>query len=457
MTKFLSFVLTSLSLIYAQSTDSLKVFNYEDSFIKAGFNYPVSFSPDFGNTELDNGKEIGSVVWEVDDSSYMEHGIFYPPVKYISIEVFISNSDINDIPGQDLRMHYKDKYELHYNEWKGFTNSKEINYFLHNKDTLLQEGRTYLLHKKSGEVYAVLIGDERNATGALEAMKKICETFYYEEKTSEILSRNKYQDIKDVDFYNFKYPDVTVRDSVYYIDNSSKYSSSYIYAITGVVFGDLTGDGKDEAAISTYEHESGTTGHFTGGYVYTLKNGEPYLFYEIDAGDRAGEGITGIDIQNGLLEVTRVTGLGGLCCPEYEYTSYFKWQDTAFIQVNCEMYSLLEQIKGKPVVFAPDENEVTLSDTTEGEINYSLELKKGDSVSIESTALNKKKTALHLVFCSDTGIVIGGCNNYAVDKLNLNITDSGIYYLRIVADAWDWKAYIQTRIKRIAGGGSVGK
>jgi hypothetical protein len=449
MIKFLFLFLISFSLSYAQSSDSLKSFNYENSFIKAGFKYPAYLNPGFGVEELDNSTEIGSVTWEVDDSSYMEHGIFYPPVKYISIAVYVSKSHINNTPLPDIRIHYKNKDKLVYNEWKGFTYTKEINYYLQNKDTLKQKGRTYLLQKKFGKVNAVIIGDERNATGALDVMKKICETFYYEEKATEFLSKDKYNDIKEVDFYNFKYPDITVRDSLYYIENSSQSYSSYVYAITGVVFGDLTGDSKDEAAVSTYEHESGTTGHFTGGYVYTLKNSEPHLLYEIKTGDRAAEGITGIEIKDGLLWVTRVTGLGGLCCPEYEYTSSFKWQDTTFIPVDCKMHSLLEYVNAKSLKFSPDENEITVFDSTDFEIYYSLEFEKGDSISILAATLNKKRTALHLVFCSDTGLVIGGCDNYALDKLNLKITDSGIYSLRIVADAWAWKAYVETKIRKI--------
>lgn len=70
-----------------------------------------------------------------------------------------------------------------------------------------------------------------------------------------------------------------------------------------VMYGDLDGDGIDEAAVSlTYTAGSGT---FSKGLVYAIKEGKVQRLAEVDGGDKANGGIIKAQIKDGKFEVER--------------------------------------------------------------------------------------------------------------------------------------------------------
>ncbi len=313
------------------------------------------------------------------------------------------------------------------------------------------KGHKYFVQKQIDNLNVYISGDERNANGALDVIKEICKSFELNRTKSTYDPVKKYKDIKEVDFYNFKYPDISVKDSVYFYSTEAEDDYTYgIYKITGIIYGDLTGDKKDEAVISNYWHAQGTTGQFTGGYVYTLNKGKPELLYTIEDGDRAAGGINNIKIKNGLLEIGTYEALGPLCCPEYVTKTFYKWKDTTFVPVDCEMYTLIDNKGNKTIKFSPGNNDITLSDTTDNDVLYTLSLEKGDSISIESQSVNKKKINVELVLTgTNDSLVVGGCNQFASNKLNFKVNKTGNYYLRVFAVIYAGKAYLQTKIKKI--------
>jgi len=89
-------------------------------------------------------------------------------------------------------------------------------------------------------------------------------TCFDDEKKTTRITKGKYQrEIKDDD----------IKYSVY-------------FAVRDVVYGDLDGDGQEEAVVDTLCNGGGT-GQFTDGLVYKMQNGKPVQIGSLGVGDRA--------------------------------------------------------------------------------------------------------------------------------------------------------------------------
>jgi hypothetical protein len=137
-------------------------------------------------------------------------------------------------------------------------------------------------------------------------------------------------DIHRVDFNNFTYypscggedassfTKIRVKNGRYskatQFDGFTEHSS---FGIGKTEFGDVTGDGKDEAVILSVCNTGGT-GQFSEGFVYTIKAGKPSLLARIPGGDRADGGLRSIKVENGLLvvEYSDPDKAAGACCAE---------------------------------------------------------------------------------------------------------------------------------------------
>jgi hypothetical protein len=141
-------------------------------------------------------------------------------------------------------------------------------------------------------------------------------------------------DIRRIDFKNFTYDamcvgeesaKVTVKDGEF---SSEKQEDGYVdrfyFNVFDIAYGDLTGDGKDEAVILTVCNTGGT-GNFSEGFVYTTKANKPSLIARIPGGDRAYGGLRSAKVVGGLLviESNDVGEMGGACCPEFIVTTKY--------------------------------------------------------------------------------------------------------------------------------------
>jgi serine/threonine protein kinase len=68
------------------------------------------------------------------------------------------------------------------------------------------------------------------------------------------------------------------------------------------VFGDISGDGNDEAAVSVH-YNMGGSGSFTGVFIYTLRDSNTELIGRVIGGSSASGGIEGVEIENGHLVI----------------------------------------------------------------------------------------------------------------------------------------------------------
>lgn len=100
--------------------------------------------------------------------------------------------------------------------------------------------------------------------------------------------------IRMVDFKNFTYvaPEclveegtpITIKGGMFERAIDSRYTE--VFEVREVAYGDLTGDGQDDAAVIT-ACNSGGSRVATEAVVFTLKNGKPERLTTIEGGDRA--------------------------------------------------------------------------------------------------------------------------------------------------------------------------
>ncbi|MBS1795650.1 MAG: hypothetical protein JSS81_17475 [Acidobacteria bacterium] len=96
------------------------------------------------------------------------------------------------------------------------------------------------------------------------------------------------------------------------------------FRVQSVAYGDLDGDGREEAVVITACRPGGT-GSFTEGYVYSIRNNRPRLVGRIAGGDRAEGGLVSAKVVGGRLVVESYEeGGSGLCCPEFIVTNRFR-------------------------------------------------------------------------------------------------------------------------------------
>lgn len=153
-------------------------------------------------------------------------------------------------------------------------------------------------------------------------------------KTKESAQKNPKttSDIRRIDFKNFTYRIFAFSESasgdVVQLRNGKSSSLSKLSCqLDKVVYGDLTNDGQDEAAVFM-NCDTGGTARATEGYVYTMRNNRASLITRINGGvDEIGT--RGARVENGLLVVDRfVFGDGDAnCCPSYHRLTKYRITD----------------------------------------------------------------------------------------------------------------------------------
>ena len=105
------------------------------------------------------------------------------------------------------------------------------------------------------------------------------------------------------------------------------------FRILEINYGDLT---SNAVAIVTTVCNTGGSGDFSEGFIYSMVNNQPKLITIINGGDRANGGIHSATIQNGLLRVERYGTNGGACCPEWVQTTDYQLRDGRLVPVGPE-------------------------------------------------------------------------------------------------------------------------
>jgi hypothetical protein len=150
------------------------------------------------------------------------------------------------------------------------------------------------------------------------------------------------QTIRRVDFRNFTYraycaenQPFTMRVRRGHYDRRG--DDPVHFVVERAKYGDITGDGHEEAIVLTNCDQEGT-GYFSEGFIYTLRRGKPVLLTRVPGGDRAQGGLYGLTIRHGLVVVESYAAKdnGGVCCPDYIDTTRYRWNGHKLVQVGAK-------------------------------------------------------------------------------------------------------------------------
>ena len=217
---------------------------------------------------------------------------------------------------------------------------------------------------------------------------------------SSIFAQTDTQAIRKIDFRNFSYNTCFDEDQKTTRITKGKYQReikdgdikySVYFEVRAVVYGDLDGDGNEEAVVDTICN-SGGTGQFTDGLVYRMQNGKPVLIGNIGVGDRADGGLHEVKIVNGLLKVSRYGGHSGACCPDYIETSTHKLTGKRLVEIGKPVQSDYVSKDGdyatRRVRFARGTSSTLVKGTTKGQETYLIGAKAGQMMSLKITGTN---------------------------------------------------------------------
>jgi hypothetical protein len=115
--------------------------------------------------------------------------------------------------------------------------------------------------------------------------------------------------------------------------NPDDYVEHGYFQVAAPEFGDVDGDGLDEAMIVSVLNTGGT-GQFDAITIYTMRGGEPAILGQIPGGDRGDGGISSATITDGAVLVERMMSQDGdgACCPSKAQHERWSWQGGAFVE-----------------------------------------------------------------------------------------------------------------------------
>lgn len=167
------------------------------------------------------------------------------------------------------------------------------------------------------------------------------------------------------DFKNYNYPlpagwqgagirEIRLENGVFPM-NETQIGASYV----GAKFGDVTGDGQDEAMV-VLKIETGGSANPQVVYIFEWRDEKPEMLSYFRTGDRADGGLKDLRAENGELvvqlygqdryligelETMKITGdEEQICCPTFFTRTRYKWDGNVFkLQGKRETYSITDK------------------------------------------------------------------------------------------------------------------
>jgi hypothetical protein len=162
------------------------------------------------------------------------------------------------------------------------------------------------------------------------------------------------------------------------------------FEVQEVLFGDLNGDGKDEAVVRTICNTGGT-GQFDEGFVYGMKDGKPSLLGRIQGGDRASGGVRCVRFEDGALKVERVGNDSGAARGiDFVDTETWKLQNGHLAESGQAVHRRLATDKPtKPIRFAKGKSSGSVTGKTAGIDEWSLGAREGQTMTMHLASPDK--------------------------------------------------------------------
>lgn len=246
-------------------------------------------------------------------------------------------------------------------------------------------------------------------------------------------------EIRKVDFKNFTYQpaclgvddkaeNVTVKNGEFSEEKKiDEFTEHYYFNVFSVVYGDVNGDGSEDAVVLTVCNTGGT-GNFTEGFVYEMKNGKPTLLTVIPGGDRAYGGLREARVEDGVLiiESNDPGETGGACCPEYIVTTKYKVKGDKLEQIGAE--TKREIYPAKRVAFAKGASKTnfTIILTEEDDIKrFAVGARAGQTLTVTAVPADKSKKIEITLFKGEAE------TNETDNKLTARLKENGDYTIQI--------------------------
>jgi hypothetical protein len=106
-----------------------------------------------------------------------------------------------------------------------------------------------------------------------------------------------------------------------------------LVSVDSVTYGDLDGDGIEEAAVHL-NYSTGGTQNWDFLYIYKLSQGSPRLLGVLESGSRGNGGLVRVCVTGGLLvlDFADAERRVGDCCSEGYIRVRYRWQDRSFVE-----------------------------------------------------------------------------------------------------------------------------
>jgi hypothetical protein len=198
------------------------------------------------------------------------------------------------------------------------------------------------------------------------------------------------------------------------------------FEVDQVLYGDLTGDGRDEAIVRSL-CSTGGTGRFDEGFVYGMKDGKPVLLGRIPGGDRASGSVRCVRVEDGTLQVERLGNESGAALGvDFIDTETWKLQGGRLAETGkAARRPIGSSVGAKPIRFAKGTSAGTVTGTTNGIDTYVLQAREGQTMTVRLSS-RQKNAAFEIVL-----------DDYTVTCRTTEWTGelpaSGIYRLSVLA------------------------
>ena len=243
--------------------------------------------------------------------------------------------------------------------------------------------------------------------------------------------------IRSVDFKNFTYPALCIGETASKITvkngefSEEKQEDGYVdrfhFNVMDVAYGDLNADRRDEAIVLSVCNTGGT-GNFSEGFIYSMRSGKPLLVARIPGGDRAYGGLRSARVEGGLLvvESNDVGPEGGACCPQFIVTTKYRLTGGRIVKSGKELRR--DIYPTQRVSFPRGQSGTTIKPTIPAEEGrrYVLGARANQSLSV---SIDTDKASIRLLD-DEAAEVTHGANRF-VAKLNRN----GDYTIEVQNDS----------------------
>jgi hypothetical protein len=169
------------------------------------------------------------------------------------------------------------------------------------------------------------------------------------EQPSSISNKGEVADVRRVDFLNFTYnPSLCSKDEFGIPKtvrvHNGEYKNKESYFGVAVIYGDVTGDGHDDAIVRGVCGTNASTYGVDEVFIYTLQNGRAALLAQTNGDDMTRDyvryypnggtftmwwGIRGVKVRNGNVEIEALVD-GSHAAPQFIVTLEYRWDNGTF-------------------------------------------------------------------------------------------------------------------------------